>query len=567
MNAPSSSPRHDYVVLGGGTAGCVLAARLSERASDRVLLIEAGMDTPPGSVPADILDVYPLSYANPAYRWALKGHARLASDSPERPLYHARVMGGGSSIMGMIMLRGTPTDYDGWADAGAAGWAWEDVLPWFRSLENDLDFDGPMHGSSGPTEIRRHDPARWPPVPKAVAEHLGSRGVPFVADMNADFRDGLGSLPIAGTTRRRATAATAYLTPEVRSRPNLEIVSGSTAEALLWEDGRVVGARVATPAGPREFRAREVIVSMGALLTPHFLLGQGIGDPDSLRDWGIAVRAPLRGVGRNLQNHAALTLAMHIKRAGVQRRPERNHNNAMLRFSSGEPGCGPCDMALGIGSRASWHSIAARVAHLSPIVMAPASRGRVSLRPSGTTDAPPLVEYNLLGDARDERRLSASVGLVAELADMLQSRSLVGRPVPMSRVANAARFAQRTVSNRIATAVLGFVMDAAPRVGEAMVGALGEQGMSWNDLVADPAARDAFVRSNLTPLAHHAGTCRMGSAEDRDAVVDSSGRVHGVPGLRVADASIMPTVPRGNTNLPVLMVAEKLADAIRRASA
>jgi len=564
--APTAHPpqiaKFDYVILGGGTAGCVLAARLSARPSKRVLLVEAGIDTPPDSTPGDILDTYPSSYANPAYRWTLHGHALTADQSPAAPLLHARVMGGGSSIMGMIMLRGLPTDYDQWALLGADGWSWDDVLPYFRMLENDLDFDGPMHGQSGPTEIRRHDPLTWPPIAQAATAFAMENNLPFIADMNGDFRDGYGSLPIAGTRARRSSSAGAYLTNEVRARPNLEIVAGAAAQALLWDGNRVSGVRVATPTGERDVASAETILAMGALLTPYFLLRQGIGDSVDLGMAGIAVKRALPGVGRNLQNHAALTLTAHLRRRGLQRRPERNHNNSMFRYSSGEPGCGPTDMALAIGSRATWHAVAARVAHFGPIVMAPFSRGKVSLRAPGARSSAPLIEYDLLGDPRDARRLSDAIDFVADLTAMLQQRGLIGGPVPVSRMAIAARFAAHTRPNRLATDAIAMAVDWLPALGDAIVNALGKDGMRWDDILTDHATRDAYIRANVTPLAHHAGTCRMGRADDPGTVVDVAGRVHGVPGLRVADASIMPTVPRGNTNLPTLMIAEKIAAAI-----
>lgn len=558
--------RFDYVVAGGGTAGCVLAARLSENANSSVLLVEAGMDTPPDAMPADILDPYPLSWVNPTYRWPLRGHALLAGDSHNAPLLHARVMGGGSSIMGMVMLRGLPRDYDQWAELGAKGWSWREVLPWFRRLEKDLDFDGPMHGQSGPTEIRRHTPASWPPIARAASLLAAQRELPFIADMNGDAQDGYGSVPIAGPPERRASSASAYLTTSVRARPNLEIIAQSTVQDLLWEGHRVTGVRIATPQGNREAAATETILAMGALLSPHFLLRQGIGDPKELAVLGVPVRQSLPGVGLNLQNHAAVTIAAHIKRRGRQMRPQRNLNNTMFRFSSHEPCCGPTDMAINFGSRMTWHAIAARIAHFGLILMAPRSRGRVTLRETCGPNSVPLIEYNLLGDARDERRLAGAIDFLADLIGMLQGKGLIGATVPVSRFGPAARFTRPTLLNRLATDVIATATDLAPALGEAMVASLGKVGLRWDDIVADAASRKEFIKTNITPLGHHAGTCRMGRADDPAAVVDIAGRVHGVPGLRVADASVMPTVPRANTNLPTLMIAEKMADAIQKSA-
>ncbi|MBW9105323.1 GMC family oxidoreductase [Paraburkholderia phenoliruptrix] len=563
--------RFDYVIVGGGSAGCVLAHRLSAVASLRVALIEAGADTPPGAVPAAILDSYPMPvFCGETYIWPdLK--AKATRHAAPRVYEQGRVMGGGSSINVQSANRGLPRDYDEWAANGAHGWAWRDVLPYFRKLERDVDFPGgELHGSDGPVPIRRIMPNDWPPFCHAFAKGLRANGLAQLQDQNGEFGDGFFPGAFSNIDDKRVSTAIAYLDEATRKRPNLTVYSKLRVERIVMEGGAARGVVAVTAGGERvRFEAGEVVLSAGALQSPALLMRAGIGDACELQALGIACAVERPGVGRNLQDHPALTFCHFLEPRFRMPLTRRRASMMAARMSSGVAGCDESDLYLSSATRAAWHALGNRLGLFFLWCNRPHSRGRVQLL-SADSDAAPRVDLNLLDDERDLQRLTTGVRM---LARVVQASGL-GRD---SRDFFPAAFSPRVkalsqVSERNArlTAVLGTLLDTPAPLRRFMLERFFTRGLNVAALVADDRALAEFIRANVFGVWHASGTCRMGDVRDRDAVTDAEGRVHGAKGLRVVDASLMPRLPSANTNIPTIMIAEKIADAMiaaRRASA
>ncbi len=515
----------DHIIVGSGSAGAVLAARLSEDSTRRILLIEAGgSDRRPNiHIPGMVEGLLASQKVN----WQYRGEADPTLNGRALTWAAGRVLGGSSSINGMVYGRGLPADYERWVDAGNPGWGWEDMLPWFRKMEHWTGAPHKLRGSGGPLSVRRFE--QTDASCRAAMEALIAAGVPYVDDYGTGIDEGVSLTQATQKNGWRHSTAVAYLGP-ARQRPNLRILKNARAVELIITGGRCRGVRVQRRGRTADFRAdREVTLAAGAIGSPKLLLLSGIGSDEALAPHGIQVAHKLPAVGCHLNDHVNVLLSGHVDRAtyntagrGLRRiihgarflgrgeGPASSPANHVQAFVRNDPAYASADvqiqlMAFGFGTpdEMRQNGITAVVSPCHP-----EARGQVSLR-SADPLAPPRIAIEMLAS-----------------------------PVDLATMVRGCRLAAEVL-----------VEGARARLYHPGSAPLSDAG--WID----------FLRANAGLNWHPTSTCRMGP-DPCEHVVDGTLAVHGLAGLSIADASIMPSVTSGNTNAPVIAIAERAATMI-----
>jgi len=527
----------DYVILGGGSAGCVLASRLTEDPNASVTLLEAGpWDRNPWiHIPVGFARLYVTSKFD--WNYATEAEAELGGRSVYWP--RGKVIGGSGSVNGLVFLRGSPRDYDRWAQSGARGWSYEDVLPAFRRLETWAGEPNEFHGTDGPMRIA--DATHVSPGARAFVAACESLGFRRNRDVNGRWHEGVTWNPLNVHRGRRWSPAVGYLRPALR-RPNLRVETERHGLRVRFEGRRAVGVEVHGPNGAEFHRARrEVILSCGAIESPKMLMLSGIGDGAALQAMGLPVVANAPGVGRNLQDHFMVRFQFRTRPAGTLnefvanpvRKALMGLDYALRRRGPMTVGASEVSLFTSVLPGAEEPDVQFQFVNFSIISLAeglhrhpgfnfnvcqcrPESRGSVSLRSADPADKP-VIRANYLSHATDRRV-------------MLEGAKLC------RRIAAARPFAD-----------------------------LVEEEIQPGPRVQSEAEMFEFIRAAGTTVYHPCGTARMGT--DDAAVTDPALRVRGVEGLRVVDASVMPLVPSSNIHPAVLMVAERAAEMIRRPAA
>jgi 5-(hydroxymethyl)furfural/furfural oxidase len=459
--------------------------------------------------------------------------------------------------------RGAPSDYDEWEARGADGWNWESVLPYFKKLETDLDFDDEWHGKDGPIPVRRVPEAHWSGHSRAIFETFKRANYKYLPDQNGFFEDGFFPVTISNMEEQRVSASMGYLTAAVRKRENLHISTHTSVTELLFEDTRCVGVKALVKGKPEEFRGREIILSSGAIHSPAHLMRAGIGPEGHLRELGIPVRKPLAGVGQRLMDHPSVAIASFLNpSARVRNQESRRHMNLGMRYSS-EIGDAPAgDMFIVCTSKNSWHKVGEQIGAFLVFVNKTFSEtGEVKLN-SPSWSEEPSVDFNLLSDRRDLDRIVDAIRRLAPLYADPAMQAVTSNPFPASYSDKVRQVGAINTKNKLLTGIAARLLDGPKFLRNYLIENFLMDDISLHEICNDDEMAEAFVRRAAVGVWHASCTCRMGADNDPMAVTDNQGRVRGIAGLRVVDASIFPVVPSANTNFPTIMAAEKIAATI-----